>query len=70
MAVFGPGLWTATMTCFFSGAAALRTPSWQAGMATHRKLPFGNRLQVLVLALIAAVLYSALRARVGGKSRP
>ena len=26
--------------------------------------------QVLVLALIAAVLYSALRARVGGKSRP
>jgi hypothetical protein len=70
MAVFGPGLWTATMTCFFSGADALRTPSWQAGMATHRKLPFGNRLLVLVLALAAAVLYWVVRARAGSKSSP
>jgi hypothetical protein len=70
MAVFGPGLWIATMTCFFSGADPLRTLSWQAGMATHRKLPFGNRLLVLVLALVAAVLYWAVRARAGGKSSP
>lgn len=67
MAVFGPGLWTATMTCFFSGADALRTLFWQAGMATQRKLPFGNRLLVLALALAAAVLYWLVRDRDGAE---
>lgn len=39
-------------------------------MATHRKLPFGNRLLVLVLALAAAVLYWVVRARADSKSSP
>ena len=40
----------------------------QAGMLPHRKLPFGNRLLVLFLALTAALLVLVVRAR--GGSRP
>ena len=67
MAAFGPGLWIATMTCFFSGADTFRTLSWQAGMATYRKLSLGNRFLVLALAVIAALLYLVLRGREGTK---
>jgi hypothetical protein len=39
-----------------------------AGMLPYRKLPFGNRLLVLFLALVAALLVLVVRARSG--SRP
>jgi hypothetical protein len=68
MAVFGPGLWIATMTCSFSGTGTSRNPHRKTGMAASRKLPFGNRLLVLLLALAAALVLLWVRAR--GESRP
>ena len=43
-------------------------PHRQVGMLPHRKLPFGNRLLVLLLALAAALVLLWVRAR--GESRP
>jgi hypothetical protein len=40
-------------------------PHRQAGMRPHRKLPFGNRLLVLLLALAAALVFLLIRARSG-----
>jgi hypothetical protein len=67
MAVFGPGLWIATMTCSFSGTGTSRKPHRQTGMAASRKLPFGNRLLVLLLALAAALVFLLVRARSGSR---
>ena len=45
-------------------------PHRQAGMLPYRKLPFGNRLLVLVLAVVAAVVYLLVRGREGSKPTP
>jgi hypothetical protein len=50
------------------GAGTFRTSHRQTGMAASRKLPFGNRLLVLVLAVAAALVVLWVRAR--GESRP